>query len=82
VIICPLPMGQEIDNAMGEHADKKGHRRFIEHSGQGEQGTHNHKRMQSNRDGMQSRVVQKMMECLGKRRLRHDSSIVRPKAQG
>ena len=36
VIICPLPMGQEIDDAMGEHPDKEGHRRFIEHSGQGE----------------------------------------------
>ena len=45
VIICPLPMGQEIDDAMGEHADKEGHRRFIEHSGQGRQGTDNDKRM-------------------------------------
>ena len=26
VIICPLPMGQEIDNTMSEHADKEGHR--------------------------------------------------------
>jgi hypothetical protein len=32
-------MGQKIHNAMGEHADEEGHRRCIEHSGQGEAGT-------------------------------------------
>jgi hypothetical protein len=75
-------MGQEIDNTMGEHADKEGHRRFIEYSGQGEAGTHNDERMHGNCHGMQRRVVQEHMECLDKRRLRHDGSIVRHKAQG
>jgi len=36
-------MGQEIDNAMGEHPDKERERRSVEHSGQGKQGTDNHK---------------------------------------
>jgi hypothetical protein len=39
VIVCPLPMRQEIHDAMGEHADKKGHRRFIEHSDRARQGS-------------------------------------------
>jgi hypothetical protein len=82
VIICPLPMGEEIDNAMGKHPDKERERRSIEYSGQGEAWTHNDKRMHSNRPGMQRRVVQEHMECLYKRRLRHDGSIVRHKAQG
>ena len=43
VIIRLLPMGQEIDDAMDEHPDKEGHRRFVEHSRQGKQGTDNHK---------------------------------------
>jgi len=81
VIICPLPMRQEIHDAMGEHADKKGHRRFIEHSGQGEEGPYYGKRMHSNRHGMQRGVVQERMECLYTRRLHHDGSIVRHKAQ-
>ena len=75
-------MGQEIDDAMSEHADKEGHRRFIEYSRQGEAGTDHHKRMQGNCHGMQRRVVQERMECLYKRRLRHDGSIVPYKAQG
>jgi hypothetical protein len=74
-------MGQEIDDAMGEHADKEGHRWFVEQSGQGEAGTDHHKRMHSNRYGMQHRVVQERMECLDTRRLRYDGSIVRHKAQ-
>ena len=53
VIVCPLLMGQEIDDTMGEHADKEGHRWSVEHSGQDEQGTDNGKRMQSNRYDMQ-----------------------------
>jgi hypothetical protein len=53
VIIRPLPMGQEIDNTMSEHADKEGERWFIEYRGQGEAGTHNDKRMHSNCCGMQ-----------------------------
>ena len=36
VIICPLPMRQEIDDAMGEHPDKERERRSVEYSGQGE----------------------------------------------
>jgi len=82
VVICPLPMGQEIDDAMSEHPDKEGHRRSIEYSRQGEAWTYNDKRMQSNRYGMQRRVVQERMECLDKRRPHHDGSIVRHKAQG
>jgi hypothetical protein len=75
-------MGQEIHDAMGEHPDKEGHRWFVEHSGQGEAGTHNDKRMHGNRRGMQRRVMQEDMERLYTRRLRHDGSIVRHKAQG
>ena len=58
MIVCPLPMGQEIDNAMGEHTDEEGERRSVEHSGQGEAGSNTDKRMHSNRHGMQSRMVQ------------------------
>jgi len=36
VIICPLPLREEIDDARGEHTDKEGHRQFVAHSGQGE----------------------------------------------
>ena len=68
MIVCPLPMGQEIDDTMSEHTDEEGHRRSVEHSGQGKQGTHNDKRMQSNRYGMQRRVVHERMECLHQRR--------------
>ena len=42
-ILCPLPMGQEINNTMGEHANKEREGRFVEDSGQGEQGPHNDK---------------------------------------
>jgi hypothetical protein len=62
VIICPLSMGQEIDDAMSEHADKTGHRRFIEHRRQRKEGTDDYERMQTDRHGMQQRVVQ---ECNG-----------------
>src|SRR5215510_15250553 len=44
VIICPLPMGQEIDDAMGEHPNKEGQHRFVEHSRQGKAGTDEDKR--------------------------------------
>ncbi len=80
VVICPLPMRQKISDAMGQHADKQGHRRFIEYSGQDEAWPHHDKRMHSNRHGMQCRVVQKSVECLDTRRLRHDGSIMRHKA--
>src|SRR5437879_12169494 len=43
VIICPLPMGQEINDAMGEHADKERECRSVEHSRQGEAWTDHHK---------------------------------------
>ena len=43
---------------MGEHSDKEGHYWFIEYSRQGEARTDNDKRMHSNRNGMQCRVVQ------------------------
>jgi len=33
VIICPLPMRQKISDAMGQHADKEGEDRSVEHSG-------------------------------------------------
>jgi hypothetical protein len=82
VIICPLPMRQKIRDAMSEHADEERERRSVEHSGQGEAGTHNNKRMHGNRYGMQRRVVQEGMENLHKRRLRYDGSIVRHKAKG
>jgi hypothetical protein len=36
-------MGQQIDHAMSEHADEEGHCWLIEHRGQGEAGTDNHK---------------------------------------
>jgi hypothetical protein len=52
VIICPLLMRQKIHDAMSEHADKERECRSIEHSGQGEAGTHNDKRMHGNRYGM------------------------------
>ena len=81
VIIRPLPMGQEIDDAMGEHPDKERERRFIEYIRQGEEGTDNRKRMHTDCYGMQHRVVQERMECLHKRKLRQDGSIVRHKAQ-
>ena len=82
MIVCPLPMRQKIYDAMGKHADKEGECRSVEHSGQGEEWTHNDKRMHGNRYGMQCRVVQEPMECLPKSGLRHDGSIVRYKAQG
>ena len=75
-------MRQEIDDAMGEHADKEGERRPVEHSGQGKKGTHNDKRMHGNRHGMQRRVVQERMEVHNKQRLRHIFQIMRYKAQG
>jgi hypothetical protein len=74
-------MRQEIHDAMNEHADEEGEYRSIEYSGQGKQGTHNGKRMHSNRHGMQRRVVQERMEYLYTSRLCHDGSIVRHKAQ-
>jgi hypothetical protein len=74
-------MRQEIDNTMGEHPDKEGHCRFIEHSGQGEAWTHNDKRMQSNRYGMQRRVVQEYMEFRSHGRVRQVFQRVRHKAQ-
>jgi hypothetical protein len=43
VIICPWPMGQEIDDAMSEQSDKEGHHWSIKHARQGEAGTHNDK---------------------------------------
>jgi hypothetical protein len=82
MIIYPLSMGQEIDDAMSEHTDEEGERRSIEHSGQGEAGTDNHKRMHSNCHGMQRRVVQKSMNFRHKRGLRHMFQIMRHKAQG
>ncbi len=82
VIICPLSMRQEIDDAMGEHTNKERHCRFIEYSGQGEAGTHNDKRMHGNRYGMQRRVVQKRMDIRHKGRLRHVFQIMGYKAQG
>ena len=82
VIICPLPMRQEIHDAMSEHADKEGEGGFIEHTRQGEAWTHNHKRMHSNRHGMQSRVVQERMDVRHKRGLHHLFQIMRHKAQG
>ena len=82
MIICPLPMGQEIDDTMSEHADKEGQRRFIEHSRQGEEGTDKDKRMQSNGYGMQFRVVQKRMDVRHKGGLCHIFQIMRHKAQG
>ena len=81
MIICPLLMSQKIHNAMSEHSDKEGQRRFVEHSGQGETGTHNDKRMHSNCNGMQGRVVQERMDVRHKRGLRHMFHIMRHKAQ-
>jgi len=74
-------MGQEIDNTMGEHPDKEGERRVVEYSRQGEAGTHNDKRMHSDRYGMQRRVVQERMDVRHKRGLRHMFQIMRHKAQ-
>ena len=70
VIIGPLPMRQKIHNAMGKHADKEGERKSVEYSGQGKQGTDNHKRMHRNRYGMQRRVVQEYMEFRSRGRVR------------
>ena len=70
VIICPLLMSQEIDDAMSEHADKERERRSVEYSGHGEAGTHHDKRMHSNRYGMQRRVVQERMEYRSHGRVR------------
>jgi hypothetical protein len=82
MIICPLLMSQKIHDAMGKHADQKGQSRFIEHSGQGEQGTNNHKRMHGDRDGMQHRVVQERMEFRSHGRVREIFQSVCHKAQG
>ncbi len=81
MIICPLPMRQKIHDAMGEHPNEEGHRRFVEYSGQGEAGTDDDKRMQADRYGMQWRVVQERMECRSHGRLRHVFHIMRNKAQ-
>jgi hypothetical protein len=70
MIICPLPMGQEIDDTMSEHANKERERRSVEYSGQGEAGTHNDKRMHGNCHGMQRRVVQESMEFRSHGRVR------------
>jgi len=53
VVIRPLPMRQEINEAMGEHPDKERQCWFVEHSGQGETGADNDQRMHSNRHSMQ-----------------------------
>ena len=82
VIICPLPMGQEIDDTMSEHADKEGQCWFIEDSGQDEAGTHHDKRMHSNCHGMQCRVVQECMKFRSHNRVRKILQIMRHKAQG
>jgi hypothetical protein len=74
-------MSQQIDNAMSEHPHEEGHRRLIEHRGQGEAETHNDKRMHGDRDGMQRRVVQEHMEGLDTSGLRHDGAIVGHKTQ-
>ena len=81
VIVRPLPMGQEIYDAMREHPDKDGERRSIEHSRQGDPGTDNHKRMHTDCNNMQRRVVQESMDFRHKRRLRHMFQIMRYKAQ-
>jgi hypothetical protein len=75
-------MGQEIDDAMSEHADETGHRRFIEHRRQRKEGTDDYERMQTDRHGMQHRVMQERMECRSQGRLRHVLQIMRNKAQG
>ena len=82
VVICPLPMRQEIDDAMSEHADKEREHRSIEHSKQDEEGTNNHKRMHGDRDGMQHRVVQERMEFRSHGRVREIFQSVCHKAQG
>jgi hypothetical protein len=75
-------MGQEINDAMGEHPDKEGQRRFIEYSRQGEAWTHNDKRMHGNRYSMQYRVVQERMEFRSHGRVRQIFQRVCHKAQG
>src|SRR4030095_10985051 len=80
VVICPLPMRQKIHNAMGKHADKKGECRSIQQERQGEEWSHDDKRMQGNRYGMQRRVVQENMECRSHGRVRQVFQIVRHKA--
>ena len=79
VIICPLPMSQEIHDAMGEHADKERECRSIEHSRQGEAGTHKDKRMQTYRHGMQCRMMQERMECRSHGRVRQVFQVMRTK---
>jgi len=74
-------MRQDINDAMGEHADKEGHCQFIEHIRQGEEGTHNDKRMHGNCHGMQPRVMQERMECRSHGRVRQVFQRVRHKAQ-
>ena len=82
VVICPLSMRQKIHDAMGEHANKERLCRFVEYSGQGEQGTHNDKGMHGNCYSMQHRVVQERMEFRSYGRMRQVFQRVRHKAQG
>jgi hypothetical protein len=74
-------MRQKIHDAMGEHADKEGHRQFVEHSGQGEEWTYKDKRMHADCNGMQRRVVQERMEFRSHGRVRQVFQRVRHKAK-
>jgi hypothetical protein len=75
-------MRQEVNDTMGEHTDKQGHHRFVEHRGQGEAGTDNDKRMQTDGYSMQRRMMQECMEFRSHGRVRQVFQVMRNKAQG